>query len=110
MNPRPQFLINGPSRPCAWLLPLDIASQIEQAAREHEKPFLIEAGTPDVTIYANDDASGSTSPLEVGSKQLRNPAHVMADARAQGVEYLSMSKALVSGPEQPLVSSRGILS
>ncbi len=72
MNPRRQFLINGPSRPCAWLLPLDIASQIEQAAREHEKPFLIEAGTPDVTIYANDDASGfhltARSRLETASQ------------------------------------------
>jgi len=31
-------------------------------------------------------------------------------AESTGIEHLSMSKALVSGPEKPLVSSRGILS
>ncbi len=35
--------------------------------------------------------------------------HKCGKAESTGIEHLSMSKALVSGPEQPLVSSRGIL-
>jgi hypothetical protein len=51
---RREFLVRGCAGLGAWLIGADIAQRIVRAARENNRPHLVEVTDPDCILYAND--------------------------------------------------------